>query len=986
MNNDQPPPPQSLFSIWRRRSKLTRQIPLRLPLVVPFVLQIFAAVGLTGWLSLRNGQKAVNNLASQLRSEVTARIEQKLDNYLEKPQRLNQLIVNAIERGQLSLQLDQLNPQNEFYLWQQIKLFEEVTWISLGSEEGGEYLAITRQIEEGEPLLQFAVVNESTDYFTVFYESDKSGKNTKEVVRTADRPYDSRTRPWYTDAVKAGAPIWTGIYPDFVLPRLYITTSRPVYDKENNLLGVSGIDLSLEDINSFLLDIKKNLELGELGETFIIERTGELVAQSTPENSFISEGGEAKRITASDSSNPLIKATGEYLTEQFGDLTQINKTIKLNFNLNGERQFVQVRPYVPHNKAKEQNNDDWLVKDGLDWLIVVVVPESEFMEEINTNTRTTIGLCLGSLIIATALGIITSHWITQPIFRLSAAAGAIASGELDQTVELGNVKELNILALSFNKMAKQLRGSFDELETRVQKRTASLTQTEAELRGLFAAMTEFIFVKDSQGRYLKVVSSQSEILYKPADELLGKLEHEVFPPAQADIFVGYIREALQTQQTVQVEYSLTLKDKYLNDKEFWSITFWRFSSFHRAETLTLSLLWVTLFFKCYNSKEVWFAASISPITEDSVIWVARDITDSKKVEEELIKKEAYLRLILDNIPQQVFWKDTNLVFLGCNLKWAQAAKLDKPEDVVNKTDYDLFPNAVEVAESFRAKDRQIMEAGEPELHHIDVKQNPGEDGKKRWLDINKIPIRDAQRKVIGILGVIDDITERKQTEEALHIEQEKLRIEQEKSEQLLLNILPQPIVEQLKQDTSAIAEQFDETTIMFADIVGFTPLSARMPPTELVQLLNQVFSLFDQLAEQHGLEKIKTIGDAYMVVGGLPVPMPNHAEAIANMALDMQRAIDQFQADIGEPFQIRIGINTGSVVAGVIGIKKFIYDLWGDAVNVASRMESSGVPGKIQVTTQTYERLQDKFILKERGVIKVKGKGEMTTYWLIDRY
>ncbi|NEP60665.1 MAG: PAS domain-containing protein [Symploca sp. SIO2G7] len=936
MNSDQPPPPhpQSLFSIWRRRSNLTRQIPLRLPLVVPFVLQIFAAVGLTGWLSLRNGQKAVNNLASQLRSEVTARIEQKLDNYLEKPQRLNQLIVNAIERSQLSLQLDQPNPQNEFYLWQQIKLFEEVTWISLGSEKGGEYFAITRQTQEkkNEPPLQFAVANESTNYFTVFYESDaQSGKNTNKEVRKADKPYDSRTRPWYTGAVEAGKPIWTEIYPDLVLPRLYITTSRPVYDKENNLLGVSGIDLSLEDISSFLL----NLKVGESGETFIIERTGELVAQSIVENSFISEGDTPKRIEASDSSNPLIKATGEYLKKQFGDFTQINKTIKLNFQLDGERQFVQVRPYISHSKDNDKKDDDWRIKNGPDWLIVVVVPEAEFMAEINANTRTTIGLCLGALVIATAVGIITSRWITQPILRLSAVAGAIASGKLDQKVELGNVKELNILACSFNKMAKQLRGSFDELETRVQQRTASLTQAEAELRGLFAAMTELIFVKDEQGRYLKVISSKSELLYKPAEELLNKLEHEILPPEQADIFVGYIREALQTQQTVQVEYNLIL-----------------------------------------GGQEVWFAASISPITENSVIWVAHDITDRKQVEEALIEKEAYLRLILDNIPQQVFWKDTNLVFLGCNRNWAEAAKLENPEAVVGLTDYDLLPKAV--ADSFRAKDRQIMEADQPELHHIDVKQKPGEDGQKRWLDINKIPYHDAQGKVIGILGVIDDITQRRQAEEAL-------RIEQEKSEQLLLNILPEPIANRLKQDTSAIAEQFDETTIMFADIVGFTPLSAKMPPTELVKLLNQVFSLFDQLAEQHGLEKIKTIGDAYMVVGGLPVAMPNHAEAIANMALDMQRAIDQFQADIGESFQIRIGINTGSVVAGVIGIKKFIYDLWGDAVNVASRMESSGVPGKIQVTTQTYKCLQDKYVLEKRGEIQVKGKGEMTTYWLIDR-
>ncbi|NER34888.1 MAG: adenylate/guanylate cyclase domain-containing protein [Oscillatoria sp. SIO1A7] len=170
---------------------------------------------------------------------------------------------------------------------------------------------------------------------------------------------------------------------------------------------------------------------------------------------------------------------------------------------------------------------------------------------------------------------------------------------------------------------------------------------------------------------------------------------------------------------------------------------------------------------------------------------------------------------------------------------------------------------------------------------------------------------------------------------------------------------------------------------MFADIVGFTKLASRVSPTKLVHLLNDIFSRFDLLAERHGLEKIKTIGDAYMVVGGLPVPRANSAEAIARMALDMQEEVARFSALRRESFSIRIGINTGPVVAGVIGRKKFIYDLWGDTVNVASRMESQGIPNEIQVTAQTYAILKDKFSFKKRGIIQVKGKGDMTTYLLL---
>lgn len=212
-----------------------------------------------------------------------------------------------------------------------------------------------------------------------------------------------------------------------------------------------------------------------------------------------------------------------------------------------------------------------------------------------------------------------------------------------------------------------------------------------------------------------------------------------------------------------------------------------------------------------------------------------------------------------------------------------------------------------------------------------------------------------------------------------------LCIEQEKSERLLLNILPSAIAKQLKESGSAIADSFPEVTVLFADIVGFTTLSNQISPQELVNLLNKIFSAFDHLAELHGLEKIKTIGDAYMVVGGVPTHREDHAESIAEMALDMMQEISRYKTTNGEQFSIRIGINSGPVVAGVIGIKKFIYDLWGDAVNTASRMESHGIPGAIQVSASTYELIKDNYDLEERGIIDVKGKGEMTTYLLLGR-
>ncbi|MEA5603429.1 adenylate/guanylate cyclase domain-containing protein [Nostoc sp. UHCC 0252] len=209
-----------------------------------------------------------------------------------------------------------------------------------------------------------------------------------------------------------------------------------------------------------------------------------------------------------------------------------------------------------------------------------------------------------------------------------------------------------------------------------------------------------------------------------------------------------------------------------------------------------------------------------------------------------------------------------------------------------------------------------------------------------------------------------------------------MELAQQKSERLLLNILPEMIAEQLKQQPTTIADSFLEVTVLFADIVGFTELSTRTSPAELVELLNTIFCLFDQLAELHGVEKIKTIGDAYMAVAGLPNQSKNHASVIANMALGMQKAITTFNTENNQLFRIRIGVSTGPVVAGVIGLKKFAYDLWGDTVNTASRMESHGIAGSIQVCEATYQLLKDKYLFEKRGLIQVKGKGEMMTYIL----
>ncbi|MEH2380255.1 MAG: adenylate/guanylate cyclase domain-containing protein [Nostoc sp.] len=251
------------------------------------------------------------------------------------------------------------------------------------------------------------------------------------------------------------------------------------------------------------------------------------------------------------------------------------------------------------------------------------------------------------------------------------------------------------------------------------------------------------------------------------------------------------------------------------------------------------------------------------------------------------------------------------------------------------------------------------------------------DGQTIFLEGN-INCKFIEGHPVATRGIFRNVTQRLAAEEAL-------RHQQEETERLLLNILPVAISKPLKEEPAKIAEDFADVTVLFADIVGFSEIAASVSAIQLVNLLNPIFSAFDRLTERYSLERIKTISDAYMVVGGLPTRHPDHAQAIAQMALHMQTAIALFNTENNQNFSIRIGIHRGSVVAGVIDLNNFTYDLWGDTVNIASCMESQGIVGKIQVTEDTYKCLCDEFLFEKRGEIEVKGKGKMTTYLLIGR-
>ena len=347
----------------------------------------------------------------------------------------------------------------------------------------------------------------------------------------------------------------------------------------------------------------------------------------------------------------------------------------------------------------------------------------------------------------------------------------------------------------------------------------------------------------------------------------------------------------------------------------------------------------------------------------------------RKQAEELLRiaQEKY-HSIVENAIEGIFQSTPSGGYISANPALAKLYGYDSPEELmseINNIAQQLYVDPERRLEFVAAMDAENAVSG---FESMVCRK----DGRRIWVSENVRAVRDAKGELIYYEGTVSDITERK-------LAQEALKVQQEQSEKLLLNILPKPIAERLKAEQSTIADSFAQVSVLFADIVGFTELSARMSPTELVKRLNVIFSHFDQLAEKYGVEKIKTIGDAYMVVGGLPTPTQDHAEAIAQMALGMQEKIAKLCAETGEKLAIRVGINSGPVVAGVIGVSKFTYDLWGDTVNVAARMEATGFSGSIQVTDVTYELLKDKYMFERRGVIPVKGKGDMMTYWLLGK-
>ncbi|MEB3232793.1 MAG: ATP-binding protein [Leptolyngbyaceae bacterium] len=436
------------------QSRILSRVPLRLLLTVPFMFQVVGAVSLVGYLSFRTGQAAVKDVAQQLRSEISGRIEQRLDSYLEAPSVINQVNIHAI----LSQQLDPADPSSfTRQFWSQRFLFDRVKLSAMyfGTAQG-DFFGLGFQNNQA---WEVGLRNAQTQGNFYSYAVDNQGNPT--TVLRRGNAYDPRIRPWYEKAIAANGPQWSDIYIDFIEDRLKLTLAEPVKDDQGQLLGVIGTDFVLSHIQDFLGE----LEVSESGQTFIIDRSGLLIATSTSEPLWQSierdapndgtAAVEEPRLSAIDSPHPLIGTTAAYITQRFNqNLSTIETPQSFSFSHPDQKEtiYVQVTP--------------WKDELGLDWLIVILVPESDFMAQIQANTRTTVTLCLVALLITLGSGFLTAQWVSQPILNLKNTAKSVANGNLDQHIERRGTEEIQSLSNSFEQMLVQLRHFFTELEAK----------------------------------------------------------------------------------------------------------------------------------------------------------------------------------------------------------------------------------------------------------------------------------------------------------------------------------------------------------------------------------------------------------------------------------------------------------------------------------------------------------------------------------------
>jgi PAS domain S-box-containing protein len=843
------------------QSKIPRKVSLRLILIVPFLLQIFLAVGLTGWLSLKNGQKAVKDVAKQLSSEVTERISQDLVTFLATPHQINQVNAAALRLGQLDINnLEQI----QRHFWEQIHIFKTAAAITIGSERN-QFLGVENRDRQDMIIMRS---DRSTNYDLHTYIASPNGDRLN--LRFLDRNYNPRLRPWYRAAVLAGQPTWSEIFPQFTTQDLTIAAVQPFYGRDGKLEAVLSTSIYLLQAGEFL----RSLKIGQTGQSFIMEPNGFMVATSTDEKPFSIDLTSISRIQATDSSNPLTRSTARFLRNNFGNFSSIQTAQSLIFTIDGKSQFVRVMP----------------LRDGkgLDWLIVVVLPEDDFMEQIHANTYTTILLCIGALAIAIILGVITSHWIIQPISGLVEASNQLAKQfeadirytndlELAEEIErhqnphdpqinVGCASEIDVLANSFNQMAVQLQASFTtlekrntELERRVMERTAkigaannlllqeiqsrkrveeALRENEERYRSIVENANDLIMTISPEQTYLYVSPNTPRTNGYELEDLIGKPWMPLVHPDDLTILLDYGQRAVE-----EGERLTTIPYRFKHKDGVWH----------------------------------WYVSTVSPVKDEdgnllySVV-ISRDVTQRKQAELAVQESEARFRGTFDQAAVGIAHVDADGKWLKVNQRYCDILGYSEAE-LLGMTFRDVtHPDDIEMNTEYY---RQLR-TGEIADYAIE-KRYICKDGHMVWVALTVAPVFNSEGEPQYYTAVVEDISDRKRAEAELKQAKEAAEAANRAKSEFLANIsheLRTPLngilgYTQILQNAECLTQQHLEglhiiqqcgahLLTLINDILDLSKIEAwkmELHPSEfyLHNFLDSLEKIFHLRAEQKGI-------------------------------------------------------------------------------------------------------------------------------------
>ena len=676
------------------------KLPLRVMMMVPFTLIIIVAVGMTSYLTFRNGQASVDRLVDRLQDESIARIQQHLDSYLSTPWLINQLNLDSIQSGQLNVEnLPDL--KNHFRI--QLKQFNLPISIAYADEQGN-YIGVMHHVLNVD--LSEEISTDETDRINTIYQTDDQGHRLAKIWES-ESTYDPRTRPWYQSAALPGESNWSPIFM-WLTGEVGLDAVAPVYNQQGKLLGVLDTSLTLKGMGDFL----QNMPVADNGQVFIIERSGLLVASSNTKEPFTRSGSEMKRLAALGSTDPVTQAAAQALRKKFENFTGIHTSQKLDFDLSGVRYLLKMTPYQDGH--------------GLDWLIVVIIPQADFMDQIKADTSFLLLFIPACLLAAIFIAILTAWGVTQPLERLNQSAKALAEGHWNQKVIINRGDEIGELAHSFNDMAAQIQNTFSTLQA-----------SEERYRTLFNRVPVGLFRSSPMGEILDA------------------------NPATVSILGYSDQETLLKTQTIHFYVDPQMRRE-------WQALLENGDSVSNFETQ----------FYRYDGKIIWVMINSQAIRDDQGQTLyyegyLEDITERKELDEKARSAQRQLMDIIEFLPDATFVIDNNHKVIAWNHAMEEMTGVPK-EAMLGKGDYTyavplygspgpilidfVFPSAHQSDRVYNYI-KKIENTVTAEIH---IPVLNGQKDIHLWGIASPLFDRDGHQ--IGAIESIRDITERKHTE------------------------------------------------------------------------------------------------------------------------------------------------------------------------------------------------------------------------------